>query len=72
MLYLQVVPDDNSCMFASIALVFEQDMRKAPIIRQSTSPRVDRGSYLPTSHCLAVVAETIRRDPETWSDVILG
>ncbi|KAF8503268.1 OTU-domain-containing protein [Russula emetica] len=49
----RIVPDDNSCMFASIALVFEQDMRKAPMIRQ-------------------VVAEAIRRDPETWSDVILG
>jgi ubiquitin thioesterase OTU1 len=49
----RVVPDDNSCMFASIALVFEQDMRKAPRIRQ-------------------IVAEAIRRDPETWTDVILG
>jgi hypothetical protein len=36
----QVVPDDNSCLFASIALVFEQDMRKAPMIRQGTSPYV--------------------------------
>lgn len=49
----RIVPDDNSCMFASIALVFEQDMRKAPMIRQ-------------------IVAEAIRRDPDTWSDVILG
>ncbi|KAI0293529.1 hypothetical protein BC826DRAFT_1014592 [Russula brevipes] len=49
----RIVPDDNSCMFASVALVFEQDMRKAPAIRQ-------------------IVAEAIRRDAETWSDVILG
>ncbi|KAF8478372.1 OTU-domain-containing protein [Russula ochroleuca] len=69
----RVVPDDNSCMFASIALVFEQDMRKAPRIRQSTSPRVDRRNPgLQPSHRLAVVAEAIRRDPETWTDVILG
>jgi len=40
-------------MFASVALVFEQDMRKAPAIRQ-------------------IVADAIRRDPEAWTDVILG
>ena len=39
-LLLQIVPDDNSCMFASVALVFEQNMQKAPMIRQSTSPRL--------------------------------
>ncbi|KAH9071195.1 OTU-domain-containing protein [Lactarius deliciosus] len=49
----RIVPDDNSCMFASVALLFEQNMQKAPVIRQ-------------------IVAEAIRRDPETWSDVILG
>jgi ubiquitin thioesterase OTU1 len=37
---LQIVPDDNSCMFASVALIFEQNMQKAPVIRQSTSPRL--------------------------------
>ncbi|KAF8261066.1 hypothetical protein EI94DRAFT_836938 [Lactarius quietus] len=30
----RIVPDDNSCMFASVALVFEQNMQKAPVIRQ--------------------------------------
>jgi ubiquitin thioesterase OTU1 len=39
-LILQIVPDDNSCMFASVALIFEQNMQKAPVIRQSTSPRL--------------------------------
>ncbi len=39
-LLLQIVPDDNSCMFASVALIFEQNMQKAPVIRQSTSPRL--------------------------------
>ena len=38
-LLLQIVPDDNSCMFASVALIFEQNMQKAPVIRQSTSLR---------------------------------
>ncbi|KAI0043971.1 OTU-domain-containing protein [Auriscalpium vulgare] len=49
----RVVPDDNSCLFSSVALVFEQDMGKAPAIRQ-------------------LVAEAIRKDPETWSEAILG
>jgi len=49
----RVVPDDNSCLFSSVALVFEQDISKAPKIRQ-------------------IVADTIRNDPETWSDAILG
>ncbi|KAI0721108.1 OTU-domain-containing protein [Cerioporus squamosus] len=30
----RVVPDDNSCMFSSIALIFEQDMSKAQAIRK--------------------------------------
>ena len=58
-------------MFASVALVFEQDMGKAPVIRQSTSPRVDRGRD-PSLTVWSVVADAIRRDPESWSDVILG
>ncbi|KZT68150.1 OTU-domain-containing protein [Daedalea quercina L-15889] len=49
----RIVPDDNSCLFSSIALIFEQDMGKAPMIRQ-------------------IVADAIRKDPETWSDAILG
>ncbi|KAH9980978.1 OTU-domain-containing protein [Lactifluus volemus] len=37
-----VVPDDNSCMFASVALVFEQDIRKAPAIRQIVADAIRR------------------------------
>jgi len=31
----RIVPDDNSCLFSSIALVFEQDINKTPQMRQS-------------------------------------
>lgn len=31
----QVVPDDNSCLFSSVALIFEQDIAKAQKMRQS-------------------------------------
>jgi len=34
---LQVVPDDNSCLFSSIALIFERSISKASQIRQRTS-----------------------------------
>ncbi|KAI0748106.1 OTU-domain-containing protein [Daedaleopsis nitida] len=30
----RIVPDDNSCLFSSIALIFEQDMSKAQTIRK--------------------------------------
>ncbi|KAI0664811.1 OTU-domain-containing protein [Cubamyces menziesii] len=30
----RVVPDDNSCLFSSVALIFEQDISKAQSIRQ--------------------------------------
>jgi hypothetical protein len=62
---VQIVPDDNSCMFASIALVFEQDMRKAPMIRQGTSvsPRVDRSLAFDffTLRCLFITQSWPRR-----------
>lgn len=34
----QVVPDDNSCLFSSIAIIFEQDITKAQKMRQSKWP----------------------------------
>lgn len=34
---LQIVPDDNSCLFSSIALIFEQTISKAQDIRKSES-----------------------------------
>ncbi|KAF8308094.1 OTU-domain-containing protein [Clavulina sp. PMI_390] len=33
-LVLRVVPDDNSCLFSSIAVIFEQDINMAPKLRQ--------------------------------------
>ncbi|KAL6300140.1 OTU-domain-containing protein [Sparassis latifolia] len=30
----RIVPDDNSCLFSSVALVFEQSIDKAPLVRQ--------------------------------------
>ncbi|CAE6460547.1 unnamed protein product [Rhizoctonia solani] len=49
----RVVPDDNSCLFSSIAIVFGQGMTAAPQMR-------------------SIVVDVIKKDPETYSDVVLG
>jgi len=49
----RVVPDDNSCLFSSIGVVFEQDIGASARLRQ-------------------LVADAIRTDPETYSEVMLG
>jgi ubiquitin thioesterase OTU1 len=43
----RVVPDDNSCLFSSIALLFEQNIAKAPRIRQIVADaiRKDMATY---------------------------
>ncbi|KAG2111665.1 uncharacterized protein F5147DRAFT_771810 [Suillus discolor] len=43
----RIVPDDNSCLFSSIALIFEQDARKAQQIRQVVADgiRADMETY---------------------------
>ncbi|CDO68300.1 hypothetical protein BN946_scf184799.g27 [Trametes cinnabarina] len=38
----RVVPDDNSCLFSSIALAFEQDISKAQSIRQIVADAIRR------------------------------
>lgn len=49
----RVVPDDNSCLFSSIAIIFNQDMTAARKMR-------------------ALIVDEIQKDPETYSDAILG
>ncbi|KAF5315576.1 hypothetical protein D9611_004851 [Ephemerocybe angulata] len=49
----RVVPDDNSCLFSSLSLLFEQSITKAPELRK-------------------IVAEGIKKDPETYNEAILG
>ncbi|TFK54796.1 hypothetical protein OE88DRAFT_1732097 [Heliocybe sulcata] len=49
----RIVPDDNSCLFSSIALVFHQNISKAQEMRK-------------------IVADAIRADMITYSEVILG
>ncbi|KAF7793170.1 hypothetical protein EIP86_004279 [Pleurotus ostreatoroseus] len=39
-LWVQIVPDDNSCLFSSVAIVFEQDISKAQIIRKIVADEI--------------------------------
>ncbi|WRT67983.1 uncharacterized protein IL334_004958 [Kwoniella shivajii] len=52
-LQLRVVPDDNSCLFSAIGVVFEGGIDAAQKLRK-------------------VVADVIKNDPFTYSDVMLG
>ncbi|WVW84901.1 hypothetical protein I302_106937 [Kwoniella bestiolae CBS 10118] len=52
-LQLRVVPDDNSCLFSAVGVVFEGGIEAAQNLRK-------------------VVADAIRDDPFTYSDVMLG
>ncbi|KAK8858770.1 hypothetical protein IAR55_002999 [Kwoniella newhampshirensis] len=52
-LQLRVVPDDNSCLFSAIGVVFEGGIEAGQTLRK-------------------VVADAIRDDPFTYSDVMLG
>lgn len=73
---VQIVPDDNSCLFSSVALIFEQDISKASRVRQSEkqSPPLRKLVAItkPLISLSAVVAEEIRADPISWDDAILG
>lgn len=52
-LELRKVPDDNSCLFSAIGVVFEGGIEAAGKLRK-------------------VVVDAIRKDPETYSEVMLG
>jgi len=45
-LVLRVVPDDNSCLFSSVAVVFEQDVKAAPRLRQVVADTISNNSIL--------------------------
>ncbi|OCB85931.1 OTU-domain-containing protein [Sanghuangporus baumii] len=75
----RVVPDDNSCLFSCIALVFEQDISKAQSIRKSayntvllTLSVLKLSDKMPKPGQKQCWAEAIRQDAETWTEAMLG
>ncbi|KAJ8586102.1 OTU-domain-containing protein [Rhizopogon salebrosus TDB-379] len=69
----RIVPDDNSCLFSSVALIFEQDIRKAQKIRQVVADgiRADMETYneailgLSRDNYIATILK-----PSTWGGAI--
>ncbi|KAF9246144.1 hypothetical protein BU15DRAFT_84947 [Melanogaster broomeanus] len=69
----RVVPDDNSCLFSSVALIFEQDIGKAQKMRQIVADgiRKDKGTYdeailgAPRDKYIATILK-----PSTWGGAI--
>ncbi|KIK57681.1 hypothetical protein GYMLUDRAFT_45846 [Collybiopsis luxurians FD-317 M1] len=69
----RVVPDDNSCLFASVALIFEQDMSKAQKMRQIVAEGIKKD---PVTYNEAILGmppskyiDTILK-PLTWGGAI--
>ena len=70
---LQVVPDDNSCLFSSVALIFEQDILKAPKMRKSKAFHIIlRRSHSNLAPQNTVIADGIKADPSKYNEAILG
>jgi len=69
----RVVPDDNSCLFSSVALIFEQDIAKASRLRQIVADgiRDDMVTYSeailgrPRDEYIATILK-----PQTWGGAI--
>ncbi|KAJ7685374.1 hypothetical protein DFH06DRAFT_1264634 [Mycena polygramma] len=69
----RVVPDDNACLFSSVALIFEQDMQKAQKMREIVADglRKDPETYneailgMPPAQYIAKILT-----PSTWGGAI--
>jgi len=69
----RVVPDDNSCLFSSIALIFEQDITKAPKMRQIVADGIQKDMETYNEAILGAPRDkyisTILK-PSTWGGAI--
>ncbi|KAG6376503.1 hypothetical protein JVT61DRAFT_2496 [Boletus reticuloceps] len=69
----RVVPDDNSCLFSSIALVFEQDITKAQRMRQSKwSDRTLFRKWVDVTVSCGSRRRWYPSDLDTYNEAILG
>ncbi|KAF9218339.1 OTU-domain-containing protein [Gyrodon lividus] len=69
----RVVPDDNSCLFSSVALIFEQDIAKAQKIRQIVADGISKDIETYSEAILGAPRDnyiaTILK-PSTWGGAI--
>ncbi|KAL5529766.1 hypothetical protein ACEPAG_5751 [Sanghuangporus baumii] len=69
----RVVPDDNSCLFSCIALVFEQDISKAQSIRKIVAEAIRQDMETWTEAMLGLPREKYIQNilkPSTWGGAI--
>ncbi|KAL5489750.1 OTU1 [Sanghuangporus weigelae] len=69
----RVVPDDNSCLFSCIALVFEQDISKAQSIRKIVAEAIRQDAETWTEAMLGLPREKYIQNilkPSTWGGAI--
>lgn len=71
----RIVPDDNSCLFSSIGIVFKGGYSDSVTnqLRQSESREVEleRGGF-GAYELVTVVADEIRKDEIEYPEVVLG
>ncbi|KAF4614470.1 hypothetical protein D9613_002684 [Agrocybe pediades] len=69
----RIVPDDNSCLFTSVAIVFEQSMSKAPEMRKIVAEGIRKNPELYNEAILGMAPSqyiaTITK-PSTWGGAI--
>ncbi|KAF8623544.1 hypothetical protein AX15_006319 [Amanita polypyramis BW_CC] len=69
----RIVPDDNSCLFSAVSLVFEQDMTKSQKMREIVAQAIRRDPVTYNEAILGMAPEryisTIQK-PSTWGGAI--
>jgi len=69
----RIVPDDNSCLFSAVALVFEQDVKKAQELRKIVAQGIRRNPGLFTEAILGMPPDRYINailKPSTWGGAI--
>ncbi|EJD41040.1 OTU-domain-containing protein [Auricularia subglabra TFB-10046 SS5] len=69
----RVVPDDNSCLFSSVAILFEQDMSSAPKLRQIVADEIRKNEITYDEAVLGQSRDsyiTAILKPSTWGGAI--
>ncbi|KIY67551.1 OTU-domain-containing protein [Cylindrobasidium torrendii FP15055 ss-10] len=69
----RVVPDDNSCLFTSVALIFEQDPTKAPKMRAIVAEGIKKDTETFNEAILGRPVDeyiSIIQKPQTWGGAI--
>jgi hypothetical protein len=75
---LHVVPDDNSCLFAAVAAIFEggeasanKKLRQGKALPSPRPPHQLTRMLSQSTLLSLVVADTIRADPSTYNELFL-